>query len=260
VPREHLELVTEFGAQALPRRATLESFIPPQDLFPPNWTAYARRGLQPGLMLTRVTPRGDLDQFIAETQAYQAHVVRYHVEFYRRHKFRPCNGAHVFTFTDCWPAISWALVEYDRTPKAAYSALQRSMAPLQAFLAPPEPVTRHDRASPLTVCIVNDTREDFPSGTCRIDIRTAAGDPVLTHSVDCAVSSLGLTDLEPVWWTAAEPGDYSLRLAFYDSGDRERCCNEYRLRVSPPAPDGSPPAVDLIPPLVKGGVGSASAS
>ena len=75
-----------------------------------------------------------LDQFIRDSQAYQARFIQFHTEYYRRHKFNPCNGAHLFCFNDCWPAITGSVIGYDRKPKEGFFALQRAMAPLQAFL------------------------------------------------------------------------------------------------------------------------------
>jgi len=58
----------------------------------------------------------------AASQDYQAEFLQRHTEHYRRHKFAPCNGAHMFCFNDCWPAITWSVIDFDRQPKAAYYA------------------------------------------------------------------------------------------------------------------------------------------
>ena len=49
---------------------------------------------------------------IAASQDYQAFVLKYHTEFFRRHKFAPCNGALFFQFRDCWPAVTASVVDY----------------------------------------------------------------------------------------------------------------------------------------------------
>ena len=46
----------------------------------------------------------------------------------------PCNGALMFTFNDCWPAVTWAVVDYARQPKQGYYALQQAFAPLHVML------------------------------------------------------------------------------------------------------------------------------
>ena len=86
--------------------------------------------------------------------------MRAHVEHYRRLRQRPCHGYHVFCFNDCWPSISWSLVDHARAPKAAYAALARASAPLLRVL------TRFplDAEQPdLAVTIVNDTAGALPA-------------------------------------------------------------------------------------------------
>ena len=178
MPEDHLRLVTEFGAQALPDAASLRELLG-DAAWPPHWPAYAARGAQPELLSARA--HGEtLEELVERSQDYQAQLVRAHVEFYRRHKGRPCHGAHVFCFNDCWPSISWSLVQHDRTPKAAYDALRRAMAPVQAFLA----------GEQLAVTVVNDTREAIDA-TLRwvVDGSAIAERPV-------AVPALGLTDVD----------------------------------------------------------------
>ena len=43
-----------------------------------------------------------------------------------------CIRDRVWQFNDCWPGISWSLVDFDRTCKAAYFAVKRAYAPVVA--------------------------------------------------------------------------------------------------------------------------------
>ncbi len=129
-PIERTTLVTEYGGQSLPSMKTLSSFISDKDLKDINLPVFERRCLQSGLMFSHVPLKATIEELIEDSQTYHAELIKYHTEFYRKHKFEPCNGAHVFQFVDCWPAITWSLIEYDRTPKKAYYALSESMQPL----------------------------------------------------------------------------------------------------------------------------------
>ena len=217
VPKEWLQLITEYGAQSFPKRSTLESFIESEGLFPPDWPQYARRCSQIERQIERVSLSDNLDQYIAATQEYQAKLVRYHTEFYRRHKFRPCNGAHVFCFNDCWSAITWALVEYDRTPKKAYYALQQSMAPLQIFSNIDElaPITK--RVEKLSLCVVNDFPYDYVGGVVSCEI-TGPDHNVTTTELPCDTPAVSIIDLDPISWIPEKSGDYTVKLTYHHQG------------------------------------------
>jgi beta-mannosidase len=230
VPKEWLQLVTEYGAQSLPRRETLASFISDAELWPMNWREYARRCCQVERQIRRVPLSNSLDQYIEDTQAYQARFVKYHTEFYRRHKFRPCNGAHVFCFNDCWPAITWSVVEYDRTPKRAYYALKQGMAPLQMLLDCEERPFAMGEAVELPLCVVNDLPYAYPGSSVACVIAGEDG-TTTTQRFDCDVPAVGIIDLAPVRWTPERAGLYTITLTLTQDG-QERARNQYTVMVS----------------------------
>lgn len=43
---------------------------------------------------------------------------------------RRCGGALLWQMNDCWPGISWAIVDYFQRPKPAYYAVSRVLKPL----------------------------------------------------------------------------------------------------------------------------------
>ncbi len=158
VSLDDLQLITEYGAQALPDEGMLRKFIPEDALFPPAWPYYAQRCFQPDMQYDYIPPSENLDQMITDSQAYQARFIQYHTEYYRRHKFAPTNGAHYFCFNDCWPAITWSVVDYERQRKPGFHALRQSMAPLQILLDYPDECFAGQDNAP-TVWVVN----DFPN-------------------------------------------------------------------------------------------------
>jgi len=124
--------VSEFGAQALPGRAALEAMFEPAELWPPSWPAWAYRDFQydQTVNVAGLPPGDDLDDWIARSQAYQARLLRVAIESYRRAKYRPISGVFQFMFVECWDAISWAVLDYQRRPKAGYEALRKACQPL----------------------------------------------------------------------------------------------------------------------------------
>ena len=103
---------------------------------------------------------------IAASQDYQAFVLKYHTEFFRRHKFAPCNGALFFQFRDCWPAVTASVVDYYGKRKKGYFALQQAFNPIHVMMDWPdlagEPAGSTFRRA---IYVVNDYAAAHPSLT-----------------------------------------------------------------------------------------------
>jgi beta-mannosidase len=231
VPREHLHLVTEFGAQGLPDEAHLVAMLPDGAAWPPDWDQYARRAGQAGLLRSRAEGAESLTELVRLSQEYQARLVRGHVEYYRRHKFRPCNGAHLFEFNDAWPSISWSVVDYERTPKLAFHALRDAMAPLQVFLGRfvGQPLLRGE-ALLLALTVVNDTpaRHDDLKVRARMVV---AGEVVAETEVPAATPALGLSDVEgPSWEIPSDADSVGVELELVADG-QVISANNYEFEV-----------------------------
>lgn len=67
--------------------------------------------------------------YIRLTQEYQAHVLRYAIERFRRLKLAPCGGVLVRQLVDSFPGITPAIVDHARRPKRAYHAVAQAFAP-----------------------------------------------------------------------------------------------------------------------------------
>jgi len=234
MPDSYFQLVTEFGAQSLPRKKTLEMIIGSPNLFPPDWKKLSLHCAQKERLIERAGDFKNIDDLIMATQQYQAELVRYHVEFYRRRKFKPCNGAHVFCFNDCWPAVTWSLVEFDRTPKLAYEALKRSMAPLQAFIDLDRLTPRVNENIPLMICVVNDLQKLYNNVSVRVtDSHTNVDNKVdkyLIKEFRCDLPPSSLVDLDPVEWLPTTVGKHHLELSVFQ-GNTILSKNEYMLDV-----------------------------
>lgn len=152
--------VSEFGAQAVP--PTAEWMEP--DRWPDlDWGRLGEHhALQLGI-LDRHVPRDGLtfDEWRDRTQAYQATVVRHHVEALRRLKYRPTGGFCVFLLADAQPGVTWALLDHERRPKAAYDALVAACAPVIVVADRPAASYQPGREVNLAVHVVNDRREDL---------------------------------------------------------------------------------------------------
>ncbi|KAJ5396567.1 Glycoside hydrolase family 2 immunoglobulin-like beta-sandwich [Penicillium cosmopolitanum] len=74
----------------------------------------------------------DLETYIHLTQVVQAETMMFGYRGWRRQwgNDRQCGGALLWQINDCWPTISWAIVDYFQRPKPAYYTVKRVMESL----------------------------------------------------------------------------------------------------------------------------------
>jgi len=139
---------SEFGAQALPQRESIESFMRPDEAWSPGAVSRSQ-GQSPGLVLARhgaqmeklfsraaaFGPPVSLDAAIATTQAFQADTVGRYIRHYRRN-MRFTGGVVLWNFTSTWPSVCWALVDFYRRPKQAYYECKRCFEPASVGIEP----------------------------------------------------------------------------------------------------------------------------
>jgi beta-mannosidase len=139
---------SEFGAQSLPQRESIESFMRPDEAWSPGAVSRAQ-GQSPGLVLARhgaqmeklfsraaaFGPPVSLDAAIATTQAFQADTVGRYIRHYRRN-MRFTGGVVLWNFTSTWPSVCWALIDYYRRPKQAYYECKRCFQPFSLGIEP----------------------------------------------------------------------------------------------------------------------------
>jgi beta-mannosidase len=198
--------------------------VPEEALFPPVWSSYTRRCFQPEYQFLYIPQPQSLEQFIEDSQAYQARFIQFHTEYYRRHKFRPCNGAHLFCFNDCWPALTWSVVDYYRKPKAGFMALQRAMAPLQALLELEDEIVAGVETKAV-VWLVN----DFPRAFTNLVLRwTISGKS--SGDLPCSVGANDLQNVGELHWAFVPADSYTIDLQLLES-DRPVSENRYVFAV-----------------------------
>jgi beta-mannosidase len=128
--------VSEFGMHAAPVAATLWRVIPATERYQHSPALDWHNKDNPkdkGDNLLRATTGlpSDLAQYITFSQMAQAEGLKFGVEHYRRRKPH-CSGTLVWQLDDCWPVLSWSVLDYYGSPKAGYYFLRRAYAPLLA--------------------------------------------------------------------------------------------------------------------------------
>jgi beta-mannosidase len=127
--------VSEFGIQAAPALATLKRWMDPADLHldsPGFLDRVKDEAAKAYAMMSPVTGRPTtLEDYVDFTMWTQAEGLKFGIEHFRRRKPH-CSGAVIWQLNDCWPCVSWSLVDYDGVEKASYHAVARAFAPVLA--------------------------------------------------------------------------------------------------------------------------------
>ncbi|HSS10828.1 MAG TPA: hypothetical protein VLL25_13145 [Acidimicrobiales bacterium] len=181
--------VSEFGAQAVPASA---AFCEPERWPDLDWARLARaHALQKGIF-DRYVPPADYVTFEAwrdATQAYQATVIRHHVETLRRLKYHPTGGFCQFSFADGQPAVTWSVLDHERNPKAGYEALAAACAPVIVVADRPAVSYGPGDEVALDVHVVSDLRTPLNSARVRAELSWPDGERIWWFEGDVGADS-----------------------------------------------------------------------
>ncbi len=195
--------VSEFGMQSYPARATIDAFTAPDERYTGSrtldWHNKAAGGVQRLAGYIALHLRGaddDLNNTIYASQLIQAEAVAAAYSHWRRRWGGPgqyaVSGALVWQLDDCWPVISWALVDSELRPKPAYYVTRRKLAPLTVEIA------RVDGAAAMWAVNAQPTAADL---TLDVQAWTLDGQPVYhsTRAVSlppCRAAELGTVTVD----------------------------------------------------------------
>jgi beta-mannosidase len=118
--------IVEIGAGSIPVRETLETFIPHEKLWPPDWDTWEYHGGFYNLAFgfAKVRMRDTLEEFIDGYQRYEALVVKEQVEYLRQRKYRPIASMYHYYWSDPCPIMGSGLLDYYRRPYQVYEAMR----------------------------------------------------------------------------------------------------------------------------------------
>jgi beta-mannosidase len=110
-----------------------------QDLNPRSEAFEAHEKQKGGLELLRgllavhyPVPEG-MRLFVLYSQLNQAEALKTAVTHWRSRMFKT-SGCLIWQLNDCWPVISWSLIDYGLNPKASYFFIKRAFRPIIAPL------------------------------------------------------------------------------------------------------------------------------
>lgn len=214
-------LPTEFGAQALPCLKSMQCILESKDLWPPDWERWAFHDFQydQTFHVAHISVGDAIEEFIANSQKYQYDLLKYAIETYRRARHIAVSGLFQFMFVDCWPSITWSVVDYYRHPKLGYEALRLAYQPLLVSLD----VRRRELVVDARIFdglyIVNDLGRGFERAKVELVFKSTVGQPLIRGEfpIDIAPHSVQLvtaTNLHSTDWRVplnTPPGEYMLK-------------------------------------------------
>jgi beta-mannosidase len=175
LPRE--TFLTEYGAQALPNFETMRAMLPNAALTARDsstrWSEWMFHDFQPPQTfgIAKIQEGLTLEDFITDSQRYQAQLTRFATEIFRRAKWKGSTGIYQFMFVDDWPSVTWSVVDYFRRTKLGYAALATSMQPV----LPSIEYQIDSREQPLALHVVNDLQTSFPGAMLKWRIVSVDG-------------------------------------------------------------------------------------
>ncbi|QPC83320.1 glycoside hydrolase family 2 protein [Phototrophicus methaneseepsis] len=163
--------ISEFGMHAAPVRETLERVIPEDQRYhhSPSMDHHNKdnpKNKGDNLMIGVTGLPETLDDYIDYSMIAQAEGLKFGIEHFRQRKPH-CSGTLIWQFNDCWPVLSWSLVDYYGFGKASYYYMRRTFAPVLASFK----VREDDKVE---LWVTNDSLETIQD-TAVITLRTFTG-------------------------------------------------------------------------------------
>lgn len=169
--------VSEFGMEAYPHLSTIRrSITKPSQHHPGSMMMDFRNkaGDHERRLMTYVTENflvpSDLQSFTHVTQILQSETMRYAYKTWRRmwgrSGARKCGGVLVWQLNDCWPTISWAVVDYYGVRKPAFYAIARALRPLDVGIWRECPSWTEGHADPFATSNADSCKFDVWIASC----------------------------------------------------------------------------------------------
>ena len=124
--------IVEFGAAAIPCLETVKTFIPEDKLWPPHWDTWEYWGLfyDRTFKFAKVELGNSLEEFIDNTQVYEARVVKEQIEALRQRKYEPVGSMYLYYWSDPCAMIGSGLLDYYRRPYKVYDSMKAVYTPV----------------------------------------------------------------------------------------------------------------------------------
>jgi beta-mannosidase len=173
--KDNARFVTEFGFQGPANLATLREVTLPRDRDPQSEVLeYHNKQVEGTERLIRFVAAhhripDTLEDFVMKGQLVQGEALKRAAEHWRRRKYGTA-GVLFWQLNDCWPVISWSVIDSRLRPKAAYYFARRFFSPVL--------VSIRRTGAGLEIWITSDLPVPVP-GTLEVSLVSFGGKTVL---------------------------------------------------------------------------------
>lgn len=226
--------VSEYGSLSLPTLESLKKELSTEDMWsdknseprwhglPINVSAYSYLSSfdYDGVasLVDRVTQYTDrhirsVQELVDDSQLYQAFLMKYATEAYRRKKYDPVSGTRFWDYGEVWPGIRWGIIDYFRVPKMSYYYVKQAQARLALNFAYEQALESQvsGKRLQIPVWVINDHDESLPVKV-NCQIQDLSGNVLWNHVFDATVPGDGKKQMGVIdWVTPEEPGVYVVR-------------------------------------------------
>ncbi|AFY92151.1 glycoside hydrolase family 2 protein [Chamaesiphon minutus] len=214
-------LITEFGAQALPNRSSLEKIFTAAELFPDTPAKLEKwkyHNFQPHetFNLAKVPMGKTVEEFIDNTQQYQAQLTQFAAESYRRQRYQPVSAIFQFMFVENWPSINWGIVDYWRQTKPGYEMLKRAYQPILPSIILPKQQWKVGESIPIELWLINDLWKSMPNSQLTYILKRSKT-IIKQESIAIAITPDSSKQIENLKLSNLESGNYQLSVIVTDS-------------------------------------------
>jgi beta-mannosidase len=115
----------------------LAMYLEKEDLNPNSFAFRAHEKQTGGLELLKALLAAhypvpaDMNRFVLFSQLNQADALKTGITHWRSRMFKT-SGCLIWQLNDCWPVVSWSIIDYGLHPKAAYYMVKRVCQPIIA--------------------------------------------------------------------------------------------------------------------------------
>lgn len=181
-------LVTEFGCETPPTAATLDE-VP----------MLAER-------LSHVRDRID------EIHAYQAALLKYQIEWYRRTRFEPCGGYIHFCLTDLYPQVGCGVLDYARRARPAFEALKCASQPVHIMM-------EYTAAGPEALWVINDLNRPLLRCLAEWEVQNSKGEIITRGSAQEDIPAQRAHRMSILTWNVEKGHPYVIVLKLSRRGE-----------------------------------------
>lgn len=230
-------IVAEYGAQALPHLSSLRKILDEADLWPETeeqWQKWEYHNFQRKETFenAKVAMGSTPAEFVRNTQAYQAKLIKLAAESYRRQRYQPVNSLFQFMLVEDWPSMNWGIVDYWRVPKSGYYAIKLAYQPVLPSIAWEKEHFTTGETAQFKLWVINDLLKPFPKSRLSYSLRNAKT-LLETRTLTIDIEADSGQQIKTLEWKNLPAGHYEIVARVKDGNGNNLGINSHEFDIKP---------------------------